>query len=32
LTAVLKRLVGGRLESFKELGRNLSTRRGEIRF
>jgi hypothetical protein len=32
LTAVLKRLVGGRLESFKELGRNFSTRRGEIRF
>ena len=32
LTTALKRLVGNRLESFKDLGRNLSTRRSAIRF
>jgi hypothetical protein len=32
LAAVLKRLVGAPLTSFKELGRNFSARRGEIRF
>ena len=32
LSAALKRLVGNRLESFKDLGRNLSARRGTIRF
>jgi len=32
LGAALKRLVGLRLESLKDLGRNFSTRRGAIRF
>jgi Sulfotransferase domain len=32
LNAVLKRLVGSPLESLKDLGRNLATRRGAIRF